>query len=365
MTRLFWDVETCLIQPACLAPPIVAMVYAYDDAPPRILSSVDPLFDNLIENALRSDVIMVAHYASFEMIVTMARKPEWTPLLFAKLRKGQVHCTLVREKLIRIAKGDKTDGYGLDDCCKYWKLPITLNKQDYWRSRYGTLYGVPVEQWPVEARDYLLGDMAVRDVYWAQEACRPEWLVNQHHQVRADVALALTSARGFWTDVDTAKQLYEETVEKIELYKQQLLDAGLVRWEKKKGEMVIVKTKKAAEERIVTAYAAMGRDPPRAEPTEKMVAAGAEVGNICCDKDACTLSRDPLLIAYSVFGQASTLLTKVRRLQRRPIQTRYDVLKATGRTSSSQGDDPKPGEAWTTYGVQIQNLARSGEQVEE
>jgi DNA polymerase I-like protein with 3'-5' exonuclease and polymerase domains len=87
-----------------------------------------------------------------------------------------------------------------------------------------------------------------------------------------------------------------------------------------------------------------------------MLAAGREEGNIKLDEEACLLSGDPVLKAYTEFSQATTLRSKAERLQRSPIQCRYNVLVATGRTSCSQGDDPKPGEAWTAYGMQVQNL---------
>ena len=85
-------------------------------------------------------------------------------------------------------------------------------------------------------------------------------------------------------------------------------------------------------------------------------------GNTRLNEESCYNSRDDMLAAYTRFGQATTKMGKVRRLKFPLIQCRYDPLKATGRTSSSQGDDPKPGEAWVAWGEQIQNQERTGDE---
>ena len=385
--HLYFDYETFVLEPALLAPPVVVASWAWDDGPvhiqhanPACADQSLPLLDTLLAAAMASDVVIVAHNAAFEVIVTMARDRKWTPFLFGKLRRGEIHCTMVREKLLRIAKGDRTEGFALDDCCDQYGIPKP-DKESPWRLRYGTLWNTPLKDFPPDALAYSLGDICVRDLYWAQEKIpqAKTWLVDQHHQVRAAVALQLTSARGFQTDPDAAAVLLAETEVKLAEYQETVLREGLARIEKKG----VVKTKAAAEARIIAAYARQGRDAPRGEPTAKMIAAwcaenpedaddmnerelkATVPGNISLDAEACELSGDPVLLAYTRFSQASTLRSKVRRLAHSPIQTSYNVLVATGRTSSRQGDDPEPGEPWVAYGAQVQNLPRVGAEVDD
>lgn len=384
MRYFFFDYETFCLAPGVLAPPPVCMSYAYDLDAPKLVHARDPEFRRLLEEAVFSDAILVAHNAAFEMVVTMAYEPKWSARLWEKMRLGQVRCTMVREKLIRVARGDHTDGFALDECSRAWHLSFVPDKSCVWRLRYGELWDVPLSWWPKEAVDYALGDVCVRDLYFAQETCAHYLHEEQYRRVRAATTLALTSARGFATDKAAATVLLEETEVRLAEYQETVLREGLARWEKKKGVLSVVKTKAAAEERIVKAYAAMGREAPRGEPTEKMCEKWAAEqglvqgqhyrdwselkesvpGNLSLDAEACENSGDPILLAYTRFSQASTLRSKVRRLQHSPIQTSYNVLVATGRTSSRQGDDPAPGKPWVAYGMQVQNLPRVGEEVD-
>lgn len=175
-THFFFDYETFLIQPACTAPPPVCMVCAVNNDPPKLIHVRDPAFRELLLAALEVDAILVAHNAAFEVLVTMAYENDWTPLLFNKLRNGEIRCTMVRDKLISIGRGDFRETFGLDHCLQYWNIPIKLDKKDHWRPRFGTLINVPVKDLPRGAVDYVMGDMAVRDLYWAQETAGQEYL---------------------------------------------------------------------------------------------------------------------------------------------------------------------------------------------
>jgi hypothetical protein len=387
----YWDYETFPIEPSLLAPPIVCMSYAYDHDPVRLVH-VRPGFSDLPMNtpehtdlelilwrALKDDnVAIVAHQAAYEILCTLAYRPSWVSLVFGKLRKGLVYCTITLEKQIRKARGDRTEGYGLDDLAAKYKVSPIPDKSCKWRTRYGELFEFPLSQWPQDAIDYSLGDIAAREIFRAQvERSNHAEYASNAHEVRSKIALALTSATGFPTDLHAAQRLYDDTVVKLEEYKQIVLANKLARWEVKGGQRVVVKTKAAAEARLLEAYAKQGRPPPRGEPTAKMVEAAVAKGqhpdtvegNLKLDEEACELSGDPILLAYSKFGQAGTLLKKVRRpliaaqLKQR-IQCRYNELVATGRTSCSQGDDPEPGEPWTTIGLQMQNLPRVGAEIE-
>ncbi len=422
MIRFDFDFETFLIVPGCQAPRIVVMSYRVNGGQPR-LAHANPAvagdeFNHLLYWALSNpDVNMRAHNAGgFEAQCIIAHNPAWVGLLADKVDAGLFQCTLVQEKLLRIGKGDHRNGFGLDVCVEAHRLGIKLDKSSPWRTRYGTLWDVPVAMWPQDACAYSLEDTCTYELGEAQERAGQQYLVDRVAQVRAAVSLGSTSAWGIMTDGETAAELVEQTEARLESYRLDLLDPKgrlgldaqpLLRYEVERGVPKPVKNTLLARERCEAVYRAMGREPPRGEvsPTmlmkayaaagladigpqwspeqkkrikvttkmlEEAIADGCDsadlIGNISVDKDACYLSRDKLLQAYSAYGQAGTLLSKARRpllaaKAGMPMQCSYNPVVNTGRTSCRQGEDPEPGEAWTAYGVQIQNLPRAGEVV--
>jgi DNA polymerase-1 len=332
------------------------MSFAIDDAPTELWHVRDGRLGKLLTEALKDpQVQIVAHNASYEILTMLAHSVDWRPLVFAKLKAGGFSCTMLREKLLRIGKGDRREGFGLDDCLEAHGIPIKLDKQCSWRVRFGSLYGLDVEQWPQEAVDYAKGDIAVRDLWRAQAAQGDRWFVNEHPQVEAAVALALSSAWGLRTDPVAASKLYDATVTEIELDRKVLAQAGLLKF---KPDGSCSKDKAKAEQMLVDAYRRLGKSEPRGEPTEKMLAAG-KPGNVKLDEEACLGAEDEILAAYTRYGQANTLLSKIKRLQHPLIQPSMNTLVATGRTSCRQGDDPKPGQPYSAYVCQIQNPPRA------
>jgi hypothetical protein len=325
MTNFSFDYETFGIAPMIQAPPPVCLSFAYDDAPAELVHAKDPAMWRILREAFESGATLTAFNAVYELAVTLSAQPDWVTMVFDALRAGRVYCPLSAEKLIRIARGDQRNAGNLNDLLQHYGCGITLDKESHWRSRYGTLYDVPLERWPAEAVAYAIGDVEVRRVRKAQLKLDPRYLVDLPYQIRADLALYLTTCWGFPTDPQQAAKLLEET------------EATLER---------------------------LGREVPRGAVTEKMAEKGLELGNISLNEEACFGAQDPLLEAYSTYSQARTLRSKVRRLRMPIIQCRYDVLGAdSARTTSSQGDDPDPGQPWLAYGMQMQNLARSGEEV--
>lgn len=350
------DLETLLIQPGQIAPPPVCLQYAVDDGPTTLIHARDARFLRAVEAMLEPGIVVVGHNsAMFEFPVLLAHCPTLRPKLWAKLKRGEWSCTMLREKLLRIGKGDRREGFGLDDCLAAHSIPIQLDKQCPWRVRYGTLWSLPIDQWPQDAIDYAAGDIAVRELWRAQAAQGDRWFVNEHPQVEAAVALALSSCWGLRTDPEAAKRLYDATMAEIERDKKVLASAGLLKF---KPDGTCSKDKRKAEELLAAAYAAQGKAPPRGEPTEKMQAAG-KLGNIKMDEEACLGAKDEVLAAYTRFSQSNTLLSKIKRLQHPLIQPSMNVLVATGRTSCRQGEDPKPGEPYSAYVCQIQNPPRA------
>lgn len=355
VSTLYCDLETFPIVPCRAAPPIVCGSFAIDDGAPFVLHRRDPRFEALLQVAFTTNTRIVAHNAhGFEIPVFLANFPRFRKAIFAKLRRGEFSDTLVREKLLRIAEGDPREDFGLNSCLAYHNIPIQLDKGSYWRVRYGLLWDKPVDQWDPGAIDYSLGDTAVRDLWLAQARRGAEYYVNEAAQVEAGVALALSTCWGMRTDPVAAQRLYDQTLADVEKDKALLVREGLLRFVGDKP----VKDVHAARARLADICTAKGWAIPRGDITEKMAAKGILEGNIRVDDEACYKSDDAVLIAYTNYGQAGTLLNKVKRLQHPVVQASYNVLVDTGRTSCRQGEDPKPGEPYTAHTIQAQNPAR-------
>lgn len=408
LSYLYLDYETFLFQPGCLAPPPVVLSYARDDDPVRLLHANFDRWEleKLLWGALRDkNTVFVAYQCAMEVITTLAWRTHWVPLIFQSLRDGRWHDPFLDEKLIRIGKGDRREVLNLAATLDAYMIPHSVDKSSHWRTRYGELWDVPCDRWDVEApgaREYSEGDIAVRPLHREQRARnKPEYFADSANRVRTSVALGLTSAWGFPVDLVQAETLYVETQARIAKHKESLIAAQLLQAKFEKGVMKWSRKKEPAEKLITDAYAAMGREPPRGDLTAKMLndayeAAGMPlqtpytkrdkikdkdideaiqcgvpeellIGNISLDAEACETSGNLLLEAYSEYGQANTILGKAQRLidaakAGKPIQAYYNPCVNTGRTSCSQGEGPAPGEAYSSYGTQIQNLMRAGEE---
>jgi DNA polymerase-1 len=95
---------------------------------------------------------------------------------------------------------------------------------------------------------------------------------------------------------------------------------------------------KAAAERCVEAYKALGKVAPRTDsydPTKH-----GPLDCISLDADSCTGSEDPILVIYSEYQSlAKTLSNDIPMLRAGaylPVHSRFDELKETGRTGSSK-----------------------------
>jgi DNA polymerase I-like protein with 3'-5' exonuclease and polymerase domains len=345
--RLFaFDTETELIVDNNI-PPVICLSYATEDD--KVGVAVGEQIPQIIEAVVSRGDTLIAHNASFDLGVLVRAFPQlWTPLSTA-LQEDRVVCTKIRERLYKIARGGSGDGAvllpsgervgklslaGLIN--KYCDVDIGASKQeDSVRYKYSELREVAVEEWPEEAVRYaILDSVYALQVYWAQErTIAADVLSNQYDQVRADFALYIMGAEGIPLDssqIDAVKAGLEADLEPL---KDRLESAGLM----EKGS---IKTS-ALSERIQRAYQRIGQPAPK---TEK--------GAVSTSKQSIQESQDADLLDVIEWKERQKLLsTYVPALQASAeidnrVRTRYDVLKVTGRTSSSSPN--------------IQNLPRKG-----
>lgn len=358
------DLETNLLCPGIQAPPPVCGQWIegpvgnawLEHANPRVGGGLKACMHSFLR---RTDILLNGHNFAYDMAVLCAWDPqELLPLVFEAYETDRITDTQIRQKLIETAAGTREEHtkYSLADCIKR-TCDYELDKSDPWRMKYGTLIDVPLSDWDEGAKSYALLDAtAQRDLYWEQERIQeiiPGVFKPQFLEARAAFWLHLSSCWGMMTHKPTIDRYYEGVKADLDKDKKTLQET-LVKYEGKKGitsaplvDKLGKKNTKAAAQLMIEACERRGL---KVRKTKK--------GAVQLDEDAIATAGDPLLLAYQRYGSANTLLGKVTRLYKgtvTPLQPRYDSLKETSRTSVSQGEDPKPGEAASAYGSQIQN----------
>ncbi len=342
------------------------------------------------------EILIVCHEAAYDALATIATWPDLLPLWLAAYDADRVTCTGIREKLIRVAEGtllSYAGRLGLDALCDTYRIPKPWADETYsWRSRFHELDGRDPATYPPEARNYALGDLVAVDVYKAQERAHPApWLADQFRRARGQFWLALTSAHGMRVSPEAVAH-FAGRVEREHAIARELLGQGtpaslaafVEAWNRDHPDGKALpealkapwqplvrstgsKAMKAARERMIAVCAADGIPLPLTKKAKELLAKGETFDPkdyVALDADACNVSRDPLLIAYARYTSIGTLRGRAERLRMAaemglPMQPRFDVLKETGRTSSSSGGKKKPGQEIMAFGDQSQNLPRS------
>ena len=358
MKTVAFDTETHLIKPGCIAPRLVCLTH-YDGVDEDIL-----LREEAIEwaRAALSDeeITLVGHNVSYDLGVLVAEDASLLPLVFAAIEAGRVKDTRIREQLLFLAQGRLTFDYVTRKPAKFNLAQICFNRfkvdlssakdgEDVWRLRYHELDSVPLDEWPEEAVLYALDDARWTYRIYQDQAKPFDWegvlyagpggVTNEDAQMRAAWGLHLITLWGIRTDGEQVSHLEEELKPRVEKLQKMLLDEGLMKERKVKGETKRSKNMAALRERVVEAYSAIGLDPPL---TEK--------GSVSTARQVLKDSGDALLAELGSETNAEKLLTTyIPVLQAGtevPLNPSYALLKESGRTSS--------------FKPNIQNVPRAG-----
>jgi DNA polymerase-1 len=338
MTIAF-DTETFPTEPGNKTPRVVCISYASERHPEgeiehaiKAKSCFFALADRILKGWDTGQ--LVGANTAYDMACMWAHAPDLAPLIWELYDSGRVSDVLIRQKILDIAAGLGGWGaitqpdcsrkriklsYNLDECMQR-HFGIALDK-DTWRLRYGELYEVPLHEWPADARQYPVDDaVATLAVYNAQE---PDvgLLMNEASKCRTAWMLHLMSCYGIRTDPEAVAAFEKSVYHSIGETQDFLERVGLVRANGSRDT-------KAAKAYMLDVCAKLGREPVKTDKDD-----------ICLDDAACKATGDEVLIKYAEYSSlAKVVSTDIPILHAGasvPIQTRFDPLLETDRTSSS------------------------------
>jgi DNA polymerase-1 len=348
------DFETFLIQPGVHIPKPVCL--AIDVEGEELLHA---RFDrqaclDKLERALQG--VLIGARVAFDLAVAALEWPELWEMIWQAYDDTRVFDVQIAEKLSdlhdgqlvwhRIGGKNVKVNYSLADIVQR-RFNHTMDKNTY-RLTYGTLHGTPIGDWERGAREYPLDDLRwTRKLSDKQFAAERTKLTDVWNQTRADWWMHLMVVRGFQLSRSQVERLEQSIVEDMERISARLRAAGLVRTNGKRDT-------KAAAARMVLHHVHAGTVP-----------AITRTGKIQLTDEMCTDSKDPTLIDYARYTERVTTLAKVRALKDAavvgmPIQSRFEVLLETGRTSCSGGKAKKgqDGPNRSAFGFQLQNVKK-------
>lgn len=334
------DLETALIEAGRLDPDVVCAQVCDESLEPELVDHMHA--EQVIADLLAcDDVTIVGANIAYDFGCIVREYPSLKKAVFRAYHAGRILDVQIAQRLIDIANGE-LDGawnhmgvfvkyyYSLAALHERWGLGA-LAKEGTWRLRYGELRGVPLEQYPEDARKYALDDAAATIKVWMlQWHSFPHFLKDLAAQTRAAFALHLMSVRGIHTDAAACDEYLEEVKAEIEGHKRCLLDKKLLR-------VNGTRDTKAAQAYMVEACARAGIAPKR---TAK--------DGVCMDAEACRDVNDPVMKAYSSFVSAKGTVQRTEKLKLGsgvvPLQTRFQPLVNNGRSSSMEPSEPMVGQ---------------------
>jgi DNA polymerase-1 len=319
------DTETHLIAPGRLAPQLVCVQVAQDDAPPAIVLASDRDLPALLRRVLAHRV--VGHNIAFDLAVLCNRFPELWSHVWRAYDEDRVGDTLYAAQLLDVALGKLGNKYSLKDIAKRFASMDLEKGEDTYRLRYAELERTPIHAWPKDAVQYALLDVeATRKVWLELSEGNVRQIPTLSHQCRAYWALHLASCWGMRCDPAAVQALRQEIEQGQAKHYDKLVTAGVLRANGTRDDNVVRERAKAAG---VTRKTAGGKVSVNAEALREV-------------KDEVLQS----LLVYQGWGKLhSTYLPVVERGTREPIQARYTLVES-GRTGCRNPN--------------IQNLPRNG-----
>ena len=326
------DTETWLIAPGRLAPGLVCCSLLKSGGHPSLLAKPEAVKTvvSLLENP---EVGFVGQNIAFDWGVLIEAGVPAT-LVWDAYEAGRIRDTRIHSQLIHIANGtlqfdpeiNRPPRHSLAALAERFLGKKMEGKKgpDVWRLRYRELDGVPVADYPSEAREYALEDARTTMRVWKAQCHYVR--VNRELEEMPDLGrqcsyawvLHLLGAWGLRTDPEAVGALESSLFDSVGSAMTRLKVAGLYR---EKGTKDLKAVRLKVEE-------ALGPAAPRT-PT----------GAVSTSVETLQSSGDPLLrLLASISNDQKLLSTYVPMLKKgtqRPLNPRYGLV-ASGRTSSSK-----------------------------
>lgn len=339
-----YDTETALIDAGILAPPLACVTFCDQTLVPSLTywqDSLEPLRKMLLTNKI------VGHNVAYDMAVIASQFPELLELVFDAYQQARVVDTRLNQRLLDLAVGE-LDGY-YNSTGSWVKRFYSLSalsarygfgelEKDQYRLKYGEYRQIQLAQWPAGAIQYAKTDALRTFQVLCKQLEQEEFLLDAARQAQAAFALHLQSCRGLITNGARCDKFIKQTQQEIDLARELCFVNGLVDEEGKR------KTK-PAKERMTRVCHEQGMPVPMTEKGKD--ASDKWKPSVCLDAEACRESGDEVLRAYATYTSANTLLKKAELLKqgsRVPLQTSYETLLETGRTSSRAPMAPMVGD---------------------
>lgn len=364
MRRVAFDIETHLIRPGMIFPKLVCCSFCDPTKLPNLwLTLAEDGVKQVIAYLQDPDVVLVGHNVAFDLGVIVAEaiergySPDFIlPLVFEAYAKDRIADTMIRAMLVDIAQGkfQEIDGqrrgkaFSLDILAlRYLKRKIA--KQDTWRLHYAALDGVPLSQWPVDAKTYAITDS---EVTWQVDDSISAWAItegqaipgnipDEFRQTRAAWVLHLMAGWGVHIDSQMVATV-RSNLEAMKVASYAVMDQyGLFKKDRyggykltKKGQRC--KDQKKLKELITEGFATRGEKPPTTAGRKNKQ--GIRTPECATGADVARESGHPACIAYADVANAEKLLsTYIPALERgnggKPVTSSPNVLVASGRTS--------------------------------
>ena len=281
------DLETHLFRAGMPTPRIVCMSYAGLDELPGLMLREEAM--PFVHQLLDDDWEIVGQNIRFDISCLCVE--DWS--LFAKFvrayEEGRIHDTGIRDTLYMLGtqglydeeelsddgeskKPRKQLSFSLADMVKR-RFNVDLSGEKAttkvklhadgtetvtlvgdpkaWRLRYSELDGVPLDQWPSEARDYACDDAVWTMRVWKDQ---PEVVDNADMQTMAAFWLQLMGVYGVRTDPEMVVKLEKSLQHEFSVQNAILIEAGLLKQKKTKGAWGWAKDMRAMRRLVALCY---------------------------------------------------------------------------------------------------------------
>lgn len=238
MKTIAIDYETYLIGPDMIIPKPVCLSWAYDDIDTGLLVGFDQMESFLKKILEDKNLMIVAHNATFELLVTYKWFPKLRTLLWENLEQNLVFCTQLQQQLI-----DNVSKKGLYSLSlaslvdHYFKIDLSATKHgdDAWRLRYAELEDVPLADWPEAATDYAIMDSVYALAVYEKQA-KKYGSIQQIEHLKASATLNLMASRGMLIAREKVETLEREIDETLKPAYDILISKGYLTYNEKTGK---------------------------------------------------------------------------------------------------------------------------------